>query len=194
MHSIATMPWCPKNAPVEIYNFLIMCPLPRRKCLDALALSITKQTGLVVAHTLMDNPLCDWNTYTTSGLISHPTEPSKKWWCHCQPTATATKMPSRGLFSFITFWIIRSGSLMGVIERRVMCEGKWCSPLLSVGERWWVRWSHAWWCDNKRWWMLMRMGWMELMRWAEEDRGYSSWEIEYSSSVRGRRDVEECWV
>ena len=31
-------PW---NAPVEIYNFLIGCPLPRRKCL-----SKTKQTGL----------------------------------------------------------------------------------------------------------------------------------------------------
>ena len=31
---------------VKIYNFLIGCPLPRRKCLGALALSKTKHTGL----------------------------------------------------------------------------------------------------------------------------------------------------
>ena len=35
-----SLPWCPWSAPVEIYNFLIGCPLPpRRKCLGALALS-----------------------------------------------------------------------------------------------------------------------------------------------------------
>ena len=38
--------WCPSNAPVEIYYFLIGCPLPRRNCLGANALSKMKHTGL----------------------------------------------------------------------------------------------------------------------------------------------------
>ena len=42
------LPWCPWNAPVEIYNFLIGCPLPKRKCLGALALSKTKHTALAM--------------------------------------------------------------------------------------------------------------------------------------------------
>ena len=33
-----SLPWCPWIAPVEIYNFLKGLPLPRRKCLGALAL------------------------------------------------------------------------------------------------------------------------------------------------------------
>ena len=37
-----SMPWCPWNVAVEIYNFLIRCPLPRRKCIDVLALSKKK--------------------------------------------------------------------------------------------------------------------------------------------------------
>ena len=36
--------WCPWNAPVETYSFLIGCPLPRRKCLGALASLKTKHT------------------------------------------------------------------------------------------------------------------------------------------------------
>ena len=40
------LPWCPWNAPVEICNFLIGCPLPRRKCHGALALSKTRHTGV----------------------------------------------------------------------------------------------------------------------------------------------------
>ena len=40
-------PWCPWNATVEIYNILIRCPLPGRKCFGALALAQTKHsTGL----------------------------------------------------------------------------------------------------------------------------------------------------
>ena len=39
------LPWCPWNAPVEIDIFLIGWPLPKRKCLGALALSKTKHTG-----------------------------------------------------------------------------------------------------------------------------------------------------
>ena len=27
------LPWCPWNAPVELFNFNLWCPLPRRKCL-----------------------------------------------------------------------------------------------------------------------------------------------------------------
>ena len=42
------LPWCPWNAPVEIYNFFIGCPFPKRKCLGALALSKTKHTGLLL--------------------------------------------------------------------------------------------------------------------------------------------------
>ena len=38
---------CPWNAPVQICNFIIGCPLPRRKCLGALALSKTKHTALL---------------------------------------------------------------------------------------------------------------------------------------------------
>ena len=45
------LPWCPWNAPVEIYNFIVGCPLPRRECLGALALSKMKLTGL--CHTLV---------------------------------------------------------------------------------------------------------------------------------------------
>ena len=30
-HYTCTRPWCPWNAPVEIYNFLIGCPLPEEK-------------------------------------------------------------------------------------------------------------------------------------------------------------------
>ena len=41
-----SLPWCPWNAPVEIYNFLIGCPLPRSECLGTLALSKTKHTVL----------------------------------------------------------------------------------------------------------------------------------------------------
>ena len=33
------LPRCPWNAPVEIYNFIIGCPSPMRKCLGVLALS-----------------------------------------------------------------------------------------------------------------------------------------------------------
>ena len=49
--AIASMPpgrclCCPWNATVEMNNFLIGCPLPRRKCLGALALSKTKHTYL----------------------------------------------------------------------------------------------------------------------------------------------------
>ena len=40
------LPWCPWNAPVEIKNFLKRCPLSKRKCIGALALSKTKHTGL----------------------------------------------------------------------------------------------------------------------------------------------------
>ena len=36
-----SLPWCPWNAPVRSYNFLIGCPSPRRKCLGALTLSKT---------------------------------------------------------------------------------------------------------------------------------------------------------
>ena len=39
-----SLPRCPWNAPVEMYNFLI--PLPRRKLLGAIALSKTKHAGL----------------------------------------------------------------------------------------------------------------------------------------------------
>ena len=38
---------CPWNAPIEIYNFLTRCLLPRRKCLGALALSKMFHTGLI---------------------------------------------------------------------------------------------------------------------------------------------------
>ena len=37
-HAPWLLPWCPWNAPVKIYNFLLGCPLPRRKCLGTLAL------------------------------------------------------------------------------------------------------------------------------------------------------------
>ena len=37
-----SLPWCPWHARVEIDNFLIGCPLPRSKCLGALALLKTK--------------------------------------------------------------------------------------------------------------------------------------------------------
>ena len=40
-----SLPWCPSNAPVDNQNVLIGCPLPRRKCLGALALLKTKHTG-----------------------------------------------------------------------------------------------------------------------------------------------------
>ena len=43
-----SLPWCPRNAPVEIYNFLIGCPLPKKKCLGALALSKTKHTAMYI--------------------------------------------------------------------------------------------------------------------------------------------------
>ena len=44
-----SLPWCPLIAPVEIYHFLIGCPLPRGKCISALALSKKpKQTGLKI--------------------------------------------------------------------------------------------------------------------------------------------------
>ena len=42
-------PWSPWNAPVKIYNFLIGCPLPWRKCLGALPVSKTKHTVHVQA-------------------------------------------------------------------------------------------------------------------------------------------------
>ena len=42
-----SLPWCPWNAPVQICNFIIGCPLPRRNCLGALALSTTKHTALL---------------------------------------------------------------------------------------------------------------------------------------------------
>ena len=48
LHAPLSLPWCPLNAPFKIYNFLIGCPLPIRKCLGALALSKTKHTGLRV--------------------------------------------------------------------------------------------------------------------------------------------------
>ena len=41
-----SLPWSPSNAPVEVYNFLIGYPSPRRKCLGALALSKTWPTFL----------------------------------------------------------------------------------------------------------------------------------------------------
>ena len=37
-----SLPWCPSNAPVEMYNFLIGYPLPKRKCIGTLVLSKTK--------------------------------------------------------------------------------------------------------------------------------------------------------
>ena len=43
--SICRLKWL--IPPVEIHNFLIGYPLPRRKCLGALALSKTKHTGLL---------------------------------------------------------------------------------------------------------------------------------------------------
>ena len=36
----------PLKCSIEIYNFLMGCPLPKRKCLGALTLSIKKHTGL----------------------------------------------------------------------------------------------------------------------------------------------------
>ena len=40
-----SLPWCPENAlAVEIYNFIIGCPLPRRKCLKVPAPCPFKQS------------------------------------------------------------------------------------------------------------------------------------------------------
>ena len=51
-----SLPWCPWNAAVDIKNFLIGCPLPRWKCVSALALSQTKhiQTCLYSLWTNMN--------------------------------------------------------------------------------------------------------------------------------------------
>ena len=45
--------WCSWNAPVQICNFIIGCPLPRRKCLGALALSKTKHTALWMINCIL---------------------------------------------------------------------------------------------------------------------------------------------
>ena len=47
------LPWCPWNAPAKMYNFLIGCPLPKRKCLGAPAPSKTKHTGLTWCNSIM---------------------------------------------------------------------------------------------------------------------------------------------
>ena len=47
LHAPWSLPWCLWNAPVEVDNFLIGCPSPRRKCLDAPALSKLNRTGLL---------------------------------------------------------------------------------------------------------------------------------------------------
>ena len=59
LHATWSLPWCPWNASVKIYNFLLGCPLPRRKCLGALALSITEHTGLsVIVYQVEDLLFC----------------------------------------------------------------------------------------------------------------------------------------
>ena len=45
----------PLKCSVEIYNFLIGCPLPKRKCLGALVLSKTKHTALGIYSNNMNN-------------------------------------------------------------------------------------------------------------------------------------------
>ena len=47
-----SLPWCPRNDPVQICNFIKGCPLPRKKCLGVLAFSKTKHTGLDRSSTL----------------------------------------------------------------------------------------------------------------------------------------------
>ena len=44
-----SLPWRPWNTPVQLCNFIIACPLPRKKCLGALTLSKTKHTALSVS-------------------------------------------------------------------------------------------------------------------------------------------------
>ena len=51
-HAPWSLPWCPWNAPLEIYNFLLGCPLPRRKCLGTLALSKNKAYRPEILYTI----------------------------------------------------------------------------------------------------------------------------------------------
>ena len=50
LHALWSLPWCPWNAPVEVNNLLIGCPLLKKKCHGALALSKIKHTGLNVGR------------------------------------------------------------------------------------------------------------------------------------------------
>ena len=72
-----SLPWCPWNAPVEICNFITGCPLPRRKCLGALALSKTKHTGLQFSLK---------KCFVYFFLVMKPRMPHK-WTNHCSSQA-----------------------------------------------------------------------------------------------------------
>ena len=64
LHAHWSLPWCLCNAPREIYNFLIGCPLPKRKCLGVLAQSRTNHTGLVLSSYTALN-------HTPKGISKH---------------------------------------------------------------------------------------------------------------------------
>ena len=52
LHVPWSLPLCPWNATVKIYNFLIGCPLPRRNCLGALSFFKSKTYSPDVVRTL----------------------------------------------------------------------------------------------------------------------------------------------
>ena len=62
LHAPCSLPWCPRNAPVQIYKSLIGCRFPGRYCLGALALSKTKHTHLRPTCT----PLTSYNVTMSS--------------------------------------------------------------------------------------------------------------------------------
>ena len=62
LHVPWSLPWCPWNAPVEIYNVLKGCPLLRWKCLGACAFSTMKYTDLLQSVQPLCLPLLMYST------------------------------------------------------------------------------------------------------------------------------------
>ena len=139
-----SLPWCPWNAPVEIYNFLIGCPLPKRNCLGALALSKTKHTALHI-FSRVDTQNYAHSSEVRSVSCKKSVAPPcitlnafQVCWGHTQVFMHREQLLSNDLAPFwecdIIQWVYRDySSCMGIIRSRVseITVSQKCSRLLK---------------------------------------------------------------
>ena len=119
LHGPWSLPWCPWNAPVEIYS----CPLPRKKCLGALALALskTKHTGLDVKILQWKGPFKNENGLALSSMEFQAWRGRVTWclfWPNTHNTLINHRTNSNSQYIESHFKGLRSMAFFGNMVRR----------------------------------------------------------------------------